>query len=115
MHLLAAAQVIPFTPNLRMAAATYLVEHRDTIKVDAASGVCTVSTLADILKPVHFRPQDGSCTCHDHAMHGTCCHLLAAAQLPEFEGAALPAGAPVPEGSGDTVRGLGKREWEECH
>ena len=111
MHLLAATQVIGFTPNLRGAAAAYLVE-RSLIQVDTASGVCSTSSLADMLNAVHFRPQDGSCTCHDRAMHGTCCHLLAAAQLPEFQGAVLAVG--VLEGNGATVRGTAWIGREGC-
>ena len=42
---------------------------------------------------VFFRPRDGFCSCHDQMLHGTCCHLLAAAQLPEFAGLYLPATA----------------------
>lgn len=104
VHVLAAAQVQGFTSNLRGSAAAYLVAHRETITVDADTGMCTCTTLADVLKPVHFRPQDGACTCHDRAMHGTCCHLLAAARLPEFAGVGLPVGLDL-EGANDTVRG----------
>lgn len=102
MHLKAAAEVVGFTANLRVAAATYLVE-RNLIKVDEGTGVCTCSSLADLLKPVMFRPQDGCCTCHDHTLHGTCCHLLAAAELPAFAEKQVLTGMPVPEGEADQV------------
>lgn len=107
VHLRAAAEVVGFTHELRVAAASCLVQ-RNGIQVDAATGICRCSTLADILKPVHFRPQDGSCTCHDRAMHGTCCHLLAAAQLPVFAGMELPTGAAVAE---DEAGKVGPLVW----
>ncbi len=97
MHLRAAAEVVGFTQDLRAAGAKYLVEH-DEIDVDATSGICRCTTLADRLKPVHFRPQEGTCTCHDHTMHGTCCHLLAAQSLPAFAGLEVLTGIPAAEG-----------------
>ena len=104
LHLKAAGEVVGYTPNLRAAAASYLVEHGN-IRVDAVTGVCTCTTLADLLKPVIFRPQDGCCTCHGHMLHGTCCHLLAAAQLPEFAGVELLTGGLHMEGGdGEQVR-----------
>lgn len=86
----------------------YLAEHGG-IQVDADSGVCSCTTLADVLKPVHFRPEDGSSTCHDRAMNGTCCHLLAAARLPAFDGLELSAGVPVPESEMSVVS---RRKWD---
>ena len=80
-----------------MAGAKFLVE-RDEIEVDAATGICRCTTLADRLKSVHFRPQEGTCTCHDHTMHGTCCHLLAAQDLPAFAGLEVLTGIPAAEG-----------------
>lgn len=41
--------------------------------------------------------------CNDHALHGTCCHLLAAAQLPEFGDLQLVPSALPGEGDGDQV------------
>jgi hypothetical protein len=87
---------------MRVAAAAYLVKH-DSIRVDEVTGVCSCSTLADMLKPVMFRPQDGSCTCHDHTLHGTCCHLLAAAQLPALAGVQVLTGMPGTDGEGEQV------------
>ena len=92
VHILAAAQANGFAPALRAAAAAYLLASGG-IEADTESGVCSVPTLAHYSKCVHFRPIDGFCTCHDCTQHGTCCHLLAAAQLPAFEGVDLPAAA----------------------
>ena len=95
-HLKAAAQVTGgFTPALRTAAADHLVATAQ-ICVDEALG-CHCMALANPLRPVLCVPLEGACTCHDRAMHGTCCHLLAAARLPEFHGVELPSGPPVPD------------------
>ena len=95
-HLKAAAQVVGgFTPALRAAAADYLVAGGH-IRVDAAQA-CSCLALANPLRPVVFSPLEGECTCFDRALHGTCCHLLAAARLPQFQGLELPAGPPVPD------------------
>ncbi|KAL4421311.1 hypothetical protein ABPG75_010602 [Micractinium tetrahymenae] len=95
-HLKAAAQVIGgFTPALRAATADYLLAGGQ-IQVDAAHR-CSCLALAAPLRPVVFSPLEGECTCFDRALHGTCCHLLAAARLPQFEGMELPAGPPVPD------------------
>ena len=104
-HLKAAAQVTGgFTPALRTAAADHLVATAQ-ICVDEALG-CHCMALANPLRPVLCVPLEGACTCHDRAMHGTCCHLLAAARLPEFHGVELPSG-PLQGG-----RGAWGRWWE---
>ena len=67
--------------------------------MDEASGTASCWSLADVLKTVRFRPNDGFCTCHDHALHGTCCHLLAAARLAAFADSDLPAACQQVEGT----------------
>lgn len=92
MHIDAAAQQVGYTPALRMQTATYLASH-GLIQVDDA-GICCCPALGDpVGKSVSFRPADGFCTCHGWALHNTCCHLLAAPQLPAFQGVHLPAAA----------------------
>ena len=90
IHIRAAVECNGFSPELRAAAAAYLVVQR-VIAVDTAAGICSCPLLADPGKTAHFRPAAGFCTCHDRTLHGICCHLLAGLQLPEFQGLQLPA------------------------
>lgn len=81
IHMRAAAKHAGFTHALRRQAAEHLVTCNQLV-VDVQEGLCTAVMLADITKPVYCRPREGVCTCHDHALHGICCHLMAAAMLP---------------------------------
>ena len=105
MHIRAAAHQIGFTPSLREQAAAHLVRSGQ-IRLDAASGICTCSRLADVTKAVHFRPAEGFCTCYDRAMNGVCCHLLAGIQLHAFHGIELPWTVRLAHGEGETVSGI---------
>ena len=103
VHIKAAGRVIGFTPTLRGAAAAYLLA-KDLIQVDANSGICTCTSLADNGKKVYFRPKESFCTCHDRTLHGTCCHLQAAPLLTAFLGLELPGEAVhIVAGNGGTV------------
>lgn len=113
-HLKAAAQAIGgFTPGLRTAMAEHLVAG-GCIRVDAAHR-CSCFAVAHKLRPVVFEPLEGVCSCHDRALHGTCCHLLAAAHLPQFQGMQLPSGPPVPDANvvrkGGCRAGCGQAHW----
>ncbi|KAL4430891.1 hypothetical protein ABPG75_006147 [Micractinium tetrahymenae] len=92
VHIKAAASVMSFTHQRRMAAAAFLVESGG-IDVGEA-GICTCATLADTSRKQTFRPQEGYCTCLDRQLHGTCAHLLAALLLEAFNGMELPQGPP---------------------
>lgn len=111
MHLRAAAQQNGFTHNLRLEAAGHLVTS-SAIQVDDDTGICSCSAMADLQKTVHFRPAEGFCTCHDRTLHGTCCHLLAAVQLPALAGVDLPAAVRQAEANGDAVSTTGARLQE---
>ena len=90
IHIAAAARLVRYTPALRNRAATYLVESA-LIQVEEGTGICCCPALGDPMgKSITFRPADGFCTCHGFALHNTCCHLLAAAQLPNFQAVNLP-------------------------
>ena len=69
--------------------------------------VCNCPTLTHGQRNVFFRPSDRWCSCHDYALHGTCCHLLAAAQLPEFEGLNLLA--PAAENGDEVSHSAGRQ------
>ncbi|KAL4436574.1 hypothetical protein ABPG75_003713 [Micractinium tetrahymenae] len=92
VHIKAAASVMSFTHQRRMAAAAFLVESGG-IDVGEA-GICTCAMLADTSRKQTFRPQEGYCTCLDRQLHGTCAHLLAALLLEAFNGMELPQGPP---------------------
>lgn len=97
IHVLAAALAIGFTPALRQQAADWLVA-KHAITVDEAGEVCSIEALASAHeggKQAHCMPREWQCTCQDRALHGTCCHLLGACQLPEFEDVEEPAAAAV--------------------
>ena len=117
MHIIAAAAAVGgFTPQLRAEAAAHLV-NKNLIAVDSSSGVCCCSTLVCMdqeegePRKVYFQPLAGACTCHDYALSGTCCHLLAAPQLPVFQEAAVLMGAPV-DHEGAAVRAGRGWVWE---
>ena len=114
VHIMAAGRVVGFTQRLRLEAATHLVAS-GLIIVDADTGICSCQALADVLKVVHFRPKEGFCTCHDRALHGTCCHLRAAPLLPAFIGAELPAAVHHVDGNGEKVSAApaGAGGWKE--
>lgn len=90
IHIAAAARQVGYTPALRKRAAAYLVSS-GLIQVEEATGICCCPALGDPLgKSMTFRPADGFCTCHGYALHNTCCHLLAAAELPAFREVHIP-------------------------
>lgn len=101
VHVLAASLVSSFTAALRQQAAEWLVAKSLIKAADEAGEVCVIEALAadwEAGKQAHCKPRDWQCTCQDRALHGTCCHLLAACQLPEFEGVEEPAAAAVLQG-----------------
>lgn len=113
VHIKAAARAVGFCHSTRKAAAAYLTE-RGEITYDPVAHTCCCTTLADVLKPVLCRPLEGACSCHDHSLHGTCCHLLAAAQLPGLAGLPVLTGALlVDEEKADEVgcQAVGRRAW----
>lgn len=107
VHIQAAAQAIGFTHSMRKQAAAHLVEHGE-IQYDSTVAACWCTSLADVLKPVLCRPLDGSCTCLDYSLHGTCCHLLAAEQLPDLAGLSVATGSLLLDDSDDEQVGGGR-------
>ena len=114
-HVRAATRVYPITLNRRSAAAARLLslgtivvgEEQEERRGSETVGrrLCHCPTFTHGQKNVFFRPRDGFCSCHDQMLHGTCCHLLAAAQLPEFAGLYLPATACQEAENKDEVSG----------
>lgn len=88
---------------MRMGTAAHLLA--GGLIAEGAGGFCTCPTLADMSREHTFRPADGFCTCNDCSEHGTCCHLLAAAQLERFRDTELLTGVPVPPGEEEKVGG----------
>lgn len=107
VHIKAAGKAIGFTRKLRKEAVAHLVE-KGEIQYDSLAAACWCTSLEDVLKPVLCRPLDGSCTCYDHALHGTCCHLLAAAQLPDLAVLSVATGALLLEEGDDEKVGRGQ-------
>ena len=81
IHIRAAAKHAGFTHALRRQAAEYLAASGQ-MTIDKEMGFCNAPLLAATTKAAYCRPFEGTCTCHDRALHGICCHLMAAALLP---------------------------------
>ena len=103
-HLKAAAHVHGFTHNMRTATAAHLLTS-GMIQVDAATGICICPQLASMGRTVAFRPGENFCSCHDAELSRTCCHLLAARELPEFAAQSLPDLPAVEDAERSKVRG----------
>lgn len=89
-HLEAAAELHPFSPDMRRAAAELMYSHGLLVVTDSQQGLATCGSLVPDVPVATLNIMAGFCDCLDWASNGICAHLLVASKkLPQLPGSTL--------------------------
>lgn len=95
IHLEALASKAPFTHLMRRDTASQLLQQGSLQVSNGNARLLTCAASANEVQQFHVSVSEGICSCTDWQRNGLCSHLLAAIQLPQFQGITLAM--PEPE------------------